>query len=374
MSAGAQSLYLNHAGTSWPKPPAVRQAIATAGAMPPHEWAAEFDRCTRNTARFFQVPADRLLITSGGTAALTLAMDELPWATGDRILTTRFEHHAVSRHLVKLSQRGVTVATVAPTAQSLIDLDDMEQRLQSHPVKLVAMTTACNVTGRLLPTERVVELAHRYGALVLLDASQTVGWTEINLTKLGADLVAFAGHKALQGPWGVGGLYVAPHVSMQCPTAACSITAATDFKAPTLGMPGYCDAGSVNLTALAGLSAACDWLRSEASPDRFQKCQAMAVALLDQLQERRDMHVYHKGPAQTRVPTVAFRSERHPTEQLQTLLTQHRITASIGHQCAPWAHEALGTADTGVVRVSFGPATPAWAIDRLLEVLDTAGL
>lgn len=365
-----ESVYLNHAGTSWPKPQVVRQAVAKAADMPPHEWAAAFERCTANTADFFQVPKDRLLITSGGTAALTLAMDELPWAAGDRILSTRFEHHAVSRHLVKLSQRGVTVDTVSPTAEALIDLADLEQRLQSTPVKLVAMTTACNVTGRLLPTERVIELAHRHGALVLLDASQTVGWTETNLTELGADLVAFAGHKALQAPWGVGGLYMAPHVSMRCPTAACSLTAGEGSRASLSGMPGYCDAGSVNMTALTGLSAACDWLRQDACGDRLQNCQAMAATLMHQLQSRPDVHVYHAGPTHTRVPTVAFRSERHSAEQMQAQLTQHRITASIGYQCAPWAHEALGTADTGLVRVSFGPDTPAAAIDRLLEALD----
>ncbi|MCR9198976.1 MAG: aminotransferase class V-fold PLP-dependent enzyme [Planctomycetaceae bacterium] len=370
MSAAVESVYLNHAGTSWPKPQLVQQAVAKAADMPPHEWAAAFDRCTENTAEFFQVPKDRLLITSGGTAALTLAMDELPWAAGDRILSTQFEHHAVSRHLVKLSQRGVTVDTVASTEESLVDLADLEGRLQTNPVKLVAMTTACNVTGRLLPTERVIKLAHEHGALVLLDASQTVGWTETNLTKMGADLVAFAGHKALHAPWGVGGLYVAPHVNLQCPSAACSITAGGGFQASASGMPGYCDAGSVNMTALAGLSAACDWLRGEASTDRLQKGQAMAVALMNQLRECPDVYVYHAGPAHTRVPTVAFRSERHSAEQLQTLFTQHRITASIGYQCAPWAHEALGTADTGVARVSFGSDTPATAIDRLLEVLN----
>ena len=213
-------------------------------------------------------------------------------------------------------------------------------------------------------------MAHRHGALVLLDASQTVGWTDTNLTELDADLVAFAGHKALQAPWGAGGLYVAPHVNMRCHTAACSITAGGGLQASTSGMPGYCDAGSVNMTALAGLSAACDWLRGEASTDRLQKGQAMADALMDQLRERPDIRVYHEGPTRTRVPTVAFRSERHSTEQMQALFTQHRITASIGYQCAPWAHEALGTADTGLVRVSFGPDTPATAIDRLLEALD----
>lgn len=358
-------LHLNHAGTSWPKPLAVQSTVAGASSVPPSEWPDLFAECSANIARCFGIPSERLLITSGGTAALTLAVDELAWQPGDRILSTHFEHHALSRHLVKLEQRGVQVERVHAGTDRLVDLTDLERRLTTAPVRLVAMTAACNVTGQLLPVEDVIDLAHRHGALVLIDASQLVGWTDIDLSQWQADLVAFAGHKALQGPWGVGGLYVAPHVRMACPTAQCRITPDEDAR-----MPGYCDAGSVNMTALAGLSSACDWITCEAAPTRLAQGQQIAKALINVLQQKSTMRILHDGPGDSRLPTVAFcPADDGVLPEFEKRLRDHNITASIGWQCAPWAHAALGTQETGVIRVSFGPSASMQDVDRLTACL-----
>jgi len=97
--------------------------------------------------------------------------------------------------------------------------------------------------------------------------------------------------------------------------------------------------------------------------------QQLAAQLIERLGAVPGIHVYHAGPVDSRVPSVAFRSDQWPLDELQSRLQKHDITASVGFQCAPWAHEALGTHDTGVVRVSFGHEPPTDAIDRLLESL-----
>ena len=107
--------------------------------------------------------------------------------------------------------------------------------IYSRTPTLLAMTAASNVTGELLPIASLVELARRHGAAALIDAAQIAGWIDLDLPRLGADFVAFAGHKGPQAPWGIGGLYVSPRLAWPA--------------------PGYCDVGSVDRCALAGLAA-----------------------------------------------------------------------------------------------------------------------
>ena len=104
--------------------------------------------------------------------------------------------------LQKLMGNGVAVDSVPADHDSPMDLVALGQSLAARDVGLVAVTAACNVTGDLLPIEQIIELSHRYDAMVLIDAAQIVGWVDLNFDELGANMVAFGGHKGLQAPWG----------------------------------------------------------------------------------------------------------------------------------------------------------------------------
>ena len=123
-------------------------------------------------------------------------------------------------------------------------------------VGLVAITAACNVTGELMPYDEVIRMAHRYGSMVLVDAAQIVGWQDLDLPRLSANVVAFGGHKGLQAPWGIGGLYLSDRAGMECTSAQCDLPSAGESKGIVTQRPGYCDVGSVDQYALAGLHAA----------------------------------------------------------------------------------------------------------------------
>ena len=100
-----------------------------------------------------------------------------------------------------------------------MDLDWLEQALAKHDVGLVAITAACNVTGELLPYEDVIRIAHRYGSMVLVDAATDRRLAKTGFAAFGADIVAFGGHKGLQAPWGIGGLYLSDRERMECTLA-----------------------------------------------------------------------------------------------------------------------------------------------------------
>jgi len=359
--------YLNHAGTSWPKPPEVVAAAGVVYQSSPQQWPELFAEASAAVARFFHVDASRLLITPSCTAALQLAMLDHPWQAGDRLITSHFEHHALQRCAVKLKERGVEVSTLRYNGHSLIQLEDLEQQLKKGGVRLVALTAACNVTGQMIPLTEAIELAHRFDALILIDGAQIAGWWDLSLPELGADLFTFAGHKAPQAPWGAGGLYVRPNVAMQCPAAVCSLTELT--QKPQAPMPGYCDAGSVNLAALLGLAAGCDWLAQPDQQQRLETARGLVAAFTQAAKELPQVTVYHDTATENKMPAVALSIDGLTAWEAGEQLRSHAVVVSAGFQCAPQAHQALGTAEDGVIRFSFGVSNTQDDLNKAVAAL-----
>ena len=184
-------LYLNHAGTSWPKPEPVRDAVRAALDEPVEQWSASFAARHCAVARWLGVADERrLLLTPGCTAALAVGIGDHRWERGDRIVTSALEHHALHRPVLGLRGLGVEHVVVPPAGEAPLDLDALERVLRAGRVRLVALCAAANVTGALLPIEEAVRLAHAHGSLVLLDAAQIAGWLPIDVAALGVDMLA----------------------------------------------------------------------------------------------------------------------------------------------------------------------------------------
>ena len=342
----SESVYLNHAGTSWPKPGVVRSAVAGTWETPAEDWAGDFKADHSAVARWLGVTdPQRLLLTPGCTSALAVAVADLPWEDGDRVLCSSFEHQALARPLGALARdHGVEVVTIPPTTTSSFDLDAYERELK-RGAKLVALAWAGNITGEIVPADAIIERAHAHGALVLLDAAQVAGWLPIDVHALGVDVLAFAGHKGPQAPWGIGGLYVAPHVQLRCAAALCSVDEGS-------AMPGYCDTGSVDRAALAGLVSGIEWL--DEKPERLSRAR-VAVERLRHALPGKDVILYG-AEIERRVPTLALSHRTMSASTLATSLRAHGVIAAAGAMCAPRAVAALG-APEGVLRLSVGPGT-----------------
>ncbi len=361
--------YLNQAGTSWPKPAAVLEATEQSLRSPPEQWGEQFRSAHAAIAAFFGIrDRSRLLLTPACTQALHLGITDLPWVAGDRILVSSLEHHALERPARLLQSRGVELTRIERGSDRPLDLQHLQVELAKGDVRLVAMTAACNVTGEILPTDEVRRMAHEHGALCLLDLAQTAGWLDFHAEESGVDMFAFAGHKGMQGPTGIGGLYVAPHVAMTSPSAACEV----DLKSPggsCSTMPGYCDAGSVDRPALSGLAAAVEWLCRTPAKDRLDAARIRLSRIEDLLRQRDDIRIVGAAKAVPRLPTLAFCHATSTPADVGRALAAADVTVGSGLQCAPSAHDALGTAPNGVVRMSVGPATTDADIDAVLSAL-----
>lgn len=357
------TIYLNHAGTSWPKPISVQQAVAAAMTTDPEAWNQQFEAAHREIAEYFHLEdPQQLLLTPGCTSSLSVAVADLPWRRGDRVLTSGFEHHALHRPLVKLADRGVELKIIPPGNGLPIDLDLLRDSLRNGKTRLVAVSAASNVTGEIFPLDELTSFAHEFNSLVLVDAAQVVGWMDLDLPKLGADLVAFGGHKGLQAPWGIGGLYVKPALQMECVAATCEVP--RPGESSVCGTkPNYCDAGSVDRIALAGLQASIRWLKETSFDSRLQNARHLTASLWQTLEQLDDVQLLGTSSHNRRLPTIAFTSQRQSPDIAQALARRGIIVAA-GLQCAPLAHQTLTTAPHGAVRISLGPATTAKEIAR----------
>lgn len=369
-------IYLNHAGTSWPKPQAVIDAVQDATLAAPTEWPERFEEAHHAISEFFGVSSpDQILLTPGCTSALSVGIGDTQVATGQRVLTSRWEHHAVHRPLLKLAPQGIRLEYIppeshdSPATQGPIDLNWLEQELSRRDVALIAITAVCNVTGELLPYEDVIRIAHSYGSMVLIDMAQLVGWRDLDLSALGADMVAFGGHKGLQAPWGIGGLYMSDEVRMECLSATCGLpTKGQDVRPPR---PGYCDVGSVDLHALAGLSASIRSLSQSETDSSLATARQQVGRLQETLERIEGIRTFGPADLSQRMPTLAFTVGDLSSGTVAARLREHSIAVGSGLHCAALAHESLGTQDTGLVRISVGRGQSDAEIDEAADRLRT---
>ncbi len=357
--------YCNQAGTSWPKPRQVAEAMTRVFATTPDEVTDVLASAHATiAARLGLTRGGRLWLASGCTSALQIAVTELDYEPSQAIVTSHLEHHALLRPVSEVAKhRDVRHVTLPWSAHEPASLDALRATLRGGGVRLVAMSGASNVTGQRLPVAEATALAHEHDALVLLDAAQVAG-IDRDLAATGADMIAFAGHKGTLGPHGIGGLWVADHVRFSSCAAVCEVG-----RQPSAAGPGDCDFGSVNVAAAAGLAAGLSWLADH--DGAWDVAHACADELRAQLRSRDDVRTTCALPSQPATPTVSFVPTRLPLAHAQAHFARHGVVVRAGRHCAPSALQAVGE-DEGTVRASFGPFNEPDDVARILAALDDA--
>jgi len=373
-------IYLDNAATSFPKPPAVAESIVdflehSAGnpGRSGHSLAIAAQGVVaatrRQLASLFGAPDPaRIVFALNATDALNTALWGL-LRPGDRVVTTSIEHNAVARPLHALAERGVEVTRVDCAPDATLDLDDLERALRSGPVRLVAMCHASNVAGTILPVREAAQLAHEHGALFLLDAAQTAGVLPIDVVEMGLDLLAFPGHKALLGPTGTGGLYVAPGVVLSPLRQGGTGTRSEEEKQPE-ELPEALEVGTLNTVGIAGLGAALRYLQERGQPAIRAHELALTTRLIDGLRDIPGLRIHGTGDPARQVATVSVSLEGwEPVDLGAVLDSSFGIAVRSGLHCAPLAHRTLGTYPRGTVRFSPGCFTTHDEIDQALVAL-----
>lgn len=376
-------IYLDHAATSWPKPPEVAQAmqefLELAGGNPGragHRLSIEAGRrvyaAREAVAELYNVRDPlRIVFTLNCTHALNIAIHGL-LTPGDHVVTSSMEHNSVMRPLRAMEGNGVALTVVPCSREGLLAPDDVAGALTPR-TKLVVIAHASNVCGTVQPVKEIAQRVHAHGfALLLLDAAQTAGSVEIDMTELGVDLLAFSGHKGLMGPPGTGGLVLGPHVDAR--SMGTLIQGGTgshsEHEEQPEHLPDKFESGTPNATGIAGLDAGVRWVLKQGVSALRERELEHSRLLREGLSALRGLTVLGPASDDRRVAVVSFTAaDRRVSEIGLRLDDDFDILTRVGLHCAPAAHRTLGTFPEGTVRLAPGPLTTRDEIEAALHAV-----
>lgn len=371
-------IYLDSAATSLHKPPQVAQAVAEAickagnAARGAHGASLSALRTVYDTrclaARLLGCPRpDHVVFAANSTMALNIAICGL-LSPGDHAISTDLEHNSVLRPLYALQRQGMALSFVPADKNGQVSYDAFE-RLFRPNTRAVVCTHASNVTGDMLNIPRIAAMAHRRGALLILDASQTAGAIPLDMTALGADVVCFTGHKSLLGPQGTGGLCIRPGVEVRPLLRGGSGVHSFDRDQPA-AYPTRLEAGTLNSHGLAGLHAALEYLLAEGVESLYAREHGLMLRFYRGVRELPGVRVYGDFSAPCRAAIVSLNIRNLDSGEVSDALLQGwGIATRPGAHCAPRLHQALGTREQGAVRFSFSPFNTEEEIDAAVAAV-----
>ncbi|CAI6079479.1 putative cysteine desulfurase [Paenibacillus sp. JJ-100] len=373
-------IYLDHAATSWPKPPSVGEAMLNAlefaGANPgrgSHRMAVQASRVLFETrkelATLFGIknPND-IVFGSNTTEVLNLAIRGT-LQDGDHVIATMAEHNSVRRPLELLRKQGIIQVDYVPVDGSgSIDLKKMEHMFREN-TRLVVCTHSSNLLGSILPISEISQLCRKHQALLLVDAAQSAGVMPVDVGQLGIDMLAFPGHKGLLGPQGTGGLYIAPDIDVQPLIYGGTGSQSEALEQPKVRPDRY-EAGTPNTIGIAGLGAGVKQVLTISPSVIYQHEWELTQHIMEGISSIQGVRILGPEMGQPRTGLVSFIVEGYDAAQLAFQLDRkYSIAVRSGFHCTPLAHEAAGTTDTGAVRASVGYSTSKDEVDEFIRAV-----
>ena len=371
-------IYMDNAATTLRKPVQVKEAVLTAldtmgnagrGASDPALDASRVIYGTREklAGLFHAESPSRIVFTVNSTESLNIAIKGL-CDPGDHVITTVLEHNSVLRPLYECRERGTALTILGCDEKGNISYEEMERAVRPE-TKMIVCTHASNLTGNMIDLERVHAIAKRHGLLLIVDASQTAGVWEIDVQKLGIDVLCFTGHKGLLGPQGTGGMYVRSGVEIRPLLSGGSGIDTYNTHHPAQ-MPTALEAGTLNGHGIAGLGAAVSYI-TEIGPDTIRERElALMQRFYQGISGIPGVKVYGDFSTKDRAAIVSFNiGDYDSSEVSDELNVRYGIVTRPGAHCAPLMHQALGTVDQGAVRFSFSHFNTEEEVDAAVRAV-----
>ncbi|NUU63104.1 aminotransferase class V-fold PLP-dependent enzyme [Paenibacillus agri] len=373
-------VYLDHAATSWPKPPEVASAMmdalqhsgANAG-RGNHSLAMGAGRVLMRTrsllADLFAVSnAQDIAFTHNTTMGLNMAIRGALHA-GDHVIATMTEHNSVRRPLEYLRRtQGLEVDYIRVNEEGQLNLQELQTAFK-HNTKMVICNHSSNLLGSILPIGDIGDLAKSHGAIFLVDGAQSAGALDIDVTSMNIDLLAFPGHKGLLGPQGTGGLYIAPHLDLEPLMLGGTGSQSENIEQP-LVRPDRYEAGTQNAVGIAGLMAGVKKVRSIGVDVIGEREWSLAQTMMEGLTVIPGIRLLGPALGAPRTGIVSFVIEGHDSAGIAHRLDrEYNIAVRAGMHCTPLAHTAVNTLASGAVRASVGVDSTEQDISRMLAAM-----
>ncbi|OFT62735.1 cysteine desulfurase [Corynebacterium sp. HMSC05E07] len=337
-----------------------------------------YESARQAIAAFVGADRDEIAFTKNATEALnevafTLSDEragELYIGEGDTVVVTELEHHANLVPWQELCQRtGATLKWYSMTEDGRIDLDSLEL---DDSVKVVAFTHQSNVTGAVAPVTELVRRARVVGAMVVLDACQSVPHMPVDFHALDVDFAAFSGHK-MCGPTGIGVLYGKAELLAKLPpflTGGSMIEVVKMDNSTFAEPPTRFEAGTQMTSQVVGLGAAVKYLSDVGMEAIHAHEQKLTAYALEKLSEIPGLRIIGPENTEERGGAVSFVVEGIHPHDLGQVLDAHGVSIRTGHHCAWPLHRACKNNSTA--RASFYLYNTEDEVDALVEAVREA--
>lgn len=379
MENGKRSIYFDNGSTSYPKPPAVAEAVQrllTGGAFNinrgNYEGAYKVADTVLETreqlAELFHAESSRQVIfTPGITHSLNYFIRGF-LKPGDHVLVTGMEHNAVMRPLHEMEKRGVSYETIYTDEEGNVSLEDMERKIRPE-TKAVIVLHASNVCGTIVPIEEMGKICRERQIYFVVDSAQSAGTIPVDMQAACIDLLTFTGHKGLLGPQGIGGFLISSALDREMTPY---IMGGTGSQSDNLEMPETLpdkyESGTLNLPGIIGLHASLSYIKEQGIHNIHHRKMELTSYFLEQVREFPWIHIAGKKGTDGRVAVVSLDFAGMDNAEVAFELEQnYGIMTRVGLHCAPMAHRALGTYPRGTVRFAFSAFNTKEEIDECIR-------
>jgi cysteine desulfurase family protein len=349
-------IYLDNAATSFFKPESVIKAVENAlrnySANPGRSGhklsvgaAEKIYRVREKVADFFGCDTpENVVFTPNCTHSINCVLKG-SLDTSDHLIISNLEHNAVARPAYSLNKNnGVDLGIF--NAFRYDTKNELKKLINPH-TKMIFLTHASNVCGKILPIEEIGEFCKENGILFGVDAAQSGGILPINMEKMGIDFLCVAPHKSLFAPMGTGILIARKKIKKTIIEGGTGTASLSLFQPED--MPERLESGTVNLPGIMGVGAGIDFVKSKGIKRIFMHETNLCKILCEKLKESEKIRAFwREGFA----PVVSLTVDKMSSEEIASYLSDNGIAVRGGYHCAPLAHNTLNTVKSGTVRIS----------------------
>ena len=377
-----KKINFDNGSTSFPKAPGLGKAISDyveTGAYNinrgNYEKAYEVENLVYQTrgqiAELFGVKKKRnVIFTPGVTYSINYFVHGF-LKRGDHILVSSLEHHAVMRPLTQRLNEGITADLIPVDSEGNLAIDEIEGMLR-HNTRAILVTHASNVCGTVLPIRRLGQICKDRDLIFAVDAAQTAGSLPLSVQEDAIDFLAFAGHKGLLGPQGIGGFVISDRLhGMMQPILKGGTGSDSDQVIMPSFLPDCFEVGTLNLPGIAGLNHSLQYLMNRGISSIHEKEMELAGQFLDGAARLIPQGiVIGRKDCRNRIAVVSLDFPNDDNARISFELDQKfGIMTRVGLHCAAAAHQALGTFPKGTLRFSFGIFNTPEEVEYCLRAL-----
>ena len=373
-------IYLDNAATTLIKPKNVHLAAADAltkcgnpgrGGHAPSMYAASaLYECRRRIAKLFNTEKspENIIFTLNATHALNIAIKSILHNGGHAVISS-LEHNSVLRPLNKLKSNNVTFSIAdCPIFAPDSAVRSFEKCIKSQKTDCIIVNHISNVFGCELPIYRIDELCYANNIPLIIDASQSAGIAEINVSRLkSAAYICFPGHKALFGPQGTGCLICCNDKYLYSLTEGGTGSNSADESQPDF-LPDIYESGTQNAHGIMALAEGVKYVSKLTLREISRRHKELTEYTLERLSAVSAIKIYSGQNHNHGV--ISFTANNRDCEELGDILSKQGIYLRAGLHCAPLAHKTAGTLNTGTVRISLSVFNTPRDIDILCAKLN----